>query len=91
MATIGAIRDALRAQPFQPFDIKLVDGTRYIVPHPDYVSIPPLQRPREITYYTVLVDDRGGEEEYRTSRIDLSLISGVITPSESRAEPGATA
>jgi hypothetical protein len=28
MATLKAIRGAMRAQPFRPFDIKLVDGSR---------------------------------------------------------------
>jgi hypothetical protein len=53
MATLDEIRDAMRAQPFRPFDLKLVDGTRHAVRHPDFITIPPVQRPREIAFYEV--------------------------------------
>ncbi|MFI5456303.1 MAG: hypothetical protein ACHRXM_12720 [Isosphaerales bacterium] len=39
MATLDKIRDAMRAQPFRPFDLKLVDGTRHAVKHPDYITL----------------------------------------------------
>lgn len=31
------IRNALRSHPFQPFAIRLAEGTTYIVHHPDWL------------------------------------------------------
>jgi len=78
MATLNTIRDLMRAQPFRPFDLILGDGTRYAVPHPDYLSIPPVRRPREIEYYLVIND--GDDYEYRTRWLDLNLILEVAAP-----------
>jgi len=38
---IGAIRDFTRAVPFQPYEIQVVSGARYEVPHPDFIFISP--------------------------------------------------
>jgi hypothetical protein len=38
---IGAIRDFTRAVPFQPYEIQMVSGARYEVPHPDFIIISP--------------------------------------------------
>ncbi len=54
MAVIDQIRRALRIQPFRTFTIKLVDGTAYRINHPDWLSIPPVRRPREVTVYKVV-------------------------------------
>jgi hypothetical protein len=81
MASINTIRDVMRAQPFRPFDVILVDGTRYTVGHPDYLSIPAVQRPREIMYYWV-INDSGDDYEYQARWIDLHLISEVVVPSD---------
>jgi hypothetical protein len=86
MATLNTIRDAMRASPFRPFDIKLVDGSRYTVRHPDYLSIPPVLRPREIEYYDVASDG----EDFRRRYIDLGLISEVVIPTEAQAQPAAS-
>lgn len=80
MANSNTIRDAMRAQPFRPFDLVLVDGTSFAVRHHDYLSIPPGRHPREVMYYEVL-DDRGDDYEYRTRWLDLNLISEVVIPS----------
>jgi hypothetical protein len=77
MATVATIRDAMRAQPFRPFDLKLVDGTHYVVNHPEHVAIPPVRRPREIVYFEAM-----DEEEYRSRAIDLGLVLEVVTPTE---------
>ncbi|MGO9468501.1 MAG: hypothetical protein ACLQVF_30585 [Isosphaeraceae bacterium] len=53
MATLSSICEALQAHPF---DLKLVDGSRYTVRHPDFVAIPPLQRPREVVYLEAVND-----------------------------------
>jgi hypothetical protein len=82
MRDVEGIRRALRMQPFRPFSLKMVDGTVYTVQHHDWLSIPPVRRPREITYY-VVTDP--GTEEYETHWIDLGLVAGVIVP------PGPTA
>jgi hypothetical protein len=38
---IESIREFNRAVPFKPFEIQMVSGQRYEVPHPDFVSISP--------------------------------------------------
>jgi hypothetical protein len=78
MATAKTILDAKYAQPFQPFSLRLVDGTIYDVRHPEYISVPPVRRPREALYYDV---KNGDGEEYQSRWIDLGLIMEVIVPS----------
>jgi hypothetical protein len=80
---IDQIRGALQAQPFQPFAVKLVDGTAYTVEHHDWISIPPVRRPREITYYAVR---QKGDEDYQTHWINLGLILEIIVPAELAAK-----
>jgi len=75
----------MKAQPFQPFSLRLADGTEYFVKHPDYISMPPARRPREVFYFRFT---NGGSEEYQTHRIDLGLVSEVIFPTI--AAPGPT-
>ena len=36
---VDTIRVFLRAMPFKPFVIHLSDGARFVVPHPDFVSV----------------------------------------------------
>lgn len=36
---LNSIRNALRAQPFQPFDLCLADGRRVAVTHPEFVAM----------------------------------------------------
>ena len=36
---LNSIRNALRAQPFQPFDLCLADGRRVAVMHPEFVAM----------------------------------------------------
>ena len=38
---IAGVRDALHAQPFSPFTIRLADGRSLYVPHPDFVALTP--------------------------------------------------
>ena len=77
MAQVEPIRRAMRQQPFRPFAVQLVDGTVYTVQHPDWLFLPPVRRPRELTYYAV--GDDGGDD-YETHWIDLALILEVIVP-----------
>lgn len=38
---IAGVREALHAQPFVPFTIRLADGRSVPVPHPDFVALTP--------------------------------------------------
>ena len=38
---IESIREFNRAVPFKPYEIRMVSGERYVVPHPDFVSVAP--------------------------------------------------
>jgi hypothetical protein len=39
LMVIQSIRDFNRAVPFEPYEIQMVSGERYQVPHPDFISI----------------------------------------------------
>jgi len=84
MANVDSLRRALRAQPFRTFSLKLVDGTEYAVSHPDWLSIPPVRRPREVIYYRVT---DGDTDDYDEHRIDIGLILELITPGQAGATP----
>lgn len=84
MAQVSSIRFALRAQPFRPFELKLVDGSVYKVKHPDYLIIPPVNRPREAIFFT---PGSAGEDEYDAHWIDLGLISEIIIPGSGALPP----
>ena len=83
MATIETVRQAMQARPFS---LRLVDGTIYDVKHPDYLSISPVRRPREVIYY--VVTNRDGEE-YQGRWLDFGLVMEVIVPSTSATQPTA--
>ncbi len=36
---VERIREVLRTQPFRPFTLRLVDGRKFAVPHPDFVAV----------------------------------------------------
>ena len=38
---IAGVREALHAQPFVPFALRLADGRALPVPHPDFVALTP--------------------------------------------------
>lgn len=38
---IAGVREALHAQPFEPFTIRLADGRALPIPHPDFVAVTP--------------------------------------------------
>jgi hypothetical protein len=88
MRDAGEIRRAMRAQPFQPFQIVMVNGASYTVGHPDFIYIPPGDRPRKVICF-IPADGRGYDERH----IDLALIQEVVIPgqdaaTESAAESG---
>lgn len=39
--TLDEIRKYASAQPFEPFEIVLVDGRVFRVPHPEFIWVPP--------------------------------------------------
>ncbi len=83
MATAETIREAKRSQPFRPFRLRLIDGTEYEVTHPDFISVPPAPRAREVLFY--MTADEGKEHERRW--IDTAMISEVIIPPLAPAPP----
>jgi hypothetical protein len=76
MATAETIREAKRSQPFRPFRLRLMDGTEYEVTHPDWISVPPARRAREVLLFMVSDDDAENARRW----IDVGLISEVIIP-----------
>ncbi len=38
---LDSIRSALRAQPFQPFTLRLADGRQETIRHPEFVAVGP--------------------------------------------------
>jgi len=77
MATMDQVRRAMHRQPFRPFLIKLVDGTSYLVRHPDFVA---LTHRREL----IFVGDDDGLHE-----LDLTLVGEIETPGGA-AQPAAS-
>jgi hypothetical protein len=69
------LRDALHAQPFVPFAVRLTDGCTYTVRHPDFIAIPASNRGREMTLYVEPQD-----QEPEMHRIDVALVTEIITP-----------
>lgn len=41
---IRQLREFLRSAPFEPFELKLADGSVFKIRHPDYVSVSPRGR-----------------------------------------------
>ncbi|HEX2837361.1 MAG TPA: hypothetical protein VHN77_04450 [Phycisphaerales bacterium] len=57
------IRSLVRAQPFLPFDVQLVDGRVVHVEHHDFISVPPGNR----SQYVIVYDKQGRFEVINTS------------------------
>lgn len=38
---IGELRKWQEKRPFEPFEILLVDGRAFVVPHPEFIWVPP--------------------------------------------------
>jgi hypothetical protein len=84
MASVEQIRRVLRGQPFRPFGLKMVDGTVHIVTHPDWLLIPPTNRPREVAYASTADP---AADDYDVHWLDINLISEVIVPAPAAANP----
>jgi len=97
MAMIDSIRQAAGAQPFRPFTLHMVDGTDYVVEHPDFLTIPRVKHPREVYFHTFEDGDRNSDD-YTTHWINLNLVQTVIFPNgkesqqpDASGDEGATA
>jgi len=77
---IETIRAAKNAQPFRPFALHMVDGTDYVVKHPDFLFIPPTKHPREVIFYIVEKGNGQGDEDFTLHWINLGLVQTVIVP-----------
>jgi hypothetical protein len=74
---VEQIRQAMHRQPFSPFVLRLVDGSACMVQHPDFIAVPPGNRPREVAFF---VEARNRSDGYETHWIDINLIVSVIVP-----------
>jgi hypothetical protein len=75
MATRDQVRDALRRQPFRPFTIKLVDGRKFEINHPEFVSVSANERGRDLVIH-----------EDRMHRIDLLHVTEVEEEEQAETE-----
>jgi hypothetical protein len=68
----------------------MVDETVHTVKHPDWLSVPPIDRPREVDYYQ-MPDGAPAvpANDYEVHWLDVALISEVIEPATSPAGPKA--
>jgi hypothetical protein len=82
---VDQIRDALTRQPFEPFDLRLVDGRSFTIHHTDYLAVPPVKRPRNVVVFTPRSEDP--DEEYRSHYIDLNLIVELTVPTATAQAP----
>jgi hypothetical protein len=64
--TKEAVNNTLNAQPFKPFSLRLTDGSRVRVPHPDFIAVSQGGR-------TAIVNTEG--EQF--SIVDLSLVTAI--------------
>ncbi len=68
---IESIRDFNRAIPFRPYEIRTASGERYVVPHPDFISISPRGS------FVVLIDARDRPHHLNAILIErASLLNG---------------
>ena len=65
--TAEKVQSMLKAQPFRPFTMTLVDGREFTIDHPEFLWMVPNDR-------TVVFFERGISDSYFTI-IDLFLVS----------------
>jgi hypothetical protein len=71
MATVEQVREAMHRAPFLGFELRLVDGRSFHVPHPDFISVPQSSRGRDVMFH---------DEQGLTHRIDVLLIVEIEEP-----------
>jgi hypothetical protein len=68
---IDSIREFNRAVPFVPYEIQMVSGERFEIPHPDFISISPRGS------FVVLIDNRERPHHLSSLLIErASLLNG---------------
>jgi hypothetical protein len=68
---INSIREFNRAVPFVPYEIQMVSGERFEVPHPDFISISPRGS------FVVLIDSQDRPHHLSSLLIErASLLNG---------------
>jgi hypothetical protein len=72
MVQLDRVREVMHQQPFRPFTVHLLNGSSYLVKHPDFLALPPGTRKRDI----VLYGDDG------VHLIDLALIQEIVLAGE---------
>lgn len=77
MATVEQVRDAMHRAPFHGFTVKLTDGQKYFVKHPDFISVPSTPRGRDL----IIHDEKG------THRIDLLHVVELEEPDPGETSP----
>ena len=80
MNSVEQIRRAVHAQPFRPFALRMVDGSSFVVQHPDFIAVPPGSRPRDIAFFSS--SSGNGSEDYEAHWIDLGLVMAVVVPGD---------
>lgn len=63
---IEEIRTLQKAVPFEPFEIRMVDGRVFSVPHPDFILVPAI---RHYTWVYVATPDDDAPEHLNTALI----------------------
>jgi hypothetical protein len=76
MMAVSSIREAIAAQPFRPFTVRVADLRSYLIPHPEFVSFGPQNRSLVIWHAD------GG-----ASIVDMLMITGIDLPPPSTAAP----
>jgi hypothetical protein len=78
MAQLDRIREALARRPFEPFSIKMSDGTTCRVAGPEWLAIPPTRRVRRMVFFSV--PEGGRADEFHTHWLNLALVAEVVVP-----------
>ena len=66
--TIEQLRATVKAQPFVPFTVRLADGRKYDIDHPDFIASHPQGR-------TIIVFKPGNNGDLEI--LDLLLVVGI--------------
>ena len=74
------IRNAQRAQPFQPFVLHLADGREFLVAHPEFIFVGPIGR-------LVVVESVEGNMEIIDPML-ITSISVLVQQSQAPGSPG---
>lgn len=80
------IRDALKRQPFQPFQIVMASGQRYTIEHPDFLAVGPGPVPRDLVIWTEIGSNRG---HFQTHWLNIRQVAELVSPIEAPRPPQA--